>query len=102
MPPRSTDSAEFLGDREFPATRAGYVQLVGWLKSFGHVALVGVEGTGAYGAGLATALSEHRVQVVEVDQPDRRARRRQADVAIATVSTAVVTGRRTRPCTWRW
>ncbi|WP_339125213.1 IS110 family transposase, partial [Pseudonocardia sp. D17] len=66
-----------LGDREFPATRAGYAQLIGWLKSFGPVALVGVEGTGAYGAGLATALSEHRVQVVEVDRPHRRARRRQ-------------------------
>jgi transposase len=66
-----------LGDREFPATRAGYAQLIGWLESFGPVVLVGVEGTGAYGAGLAAALAEHRIRVVEVDRPDRRARRRQ-------------------------
>ena len=38
---------------EFPATAAGYVRLLGWLSEFGAVCLVGIEGTGSYGAGLA-------------------------------------------------
>jgi transposase len=65
-----------LGDREFPANQAGYRQLVEWLAAFGTVAIVGVEGTGSYGAGLAALLHEHHVRIVEVDRPDRRARRR--------------------------
>jgi transposase len=42
-----------LGAGEFPATLAGYARLLGWLGGFGTVALVGIEGTGSYGAGLA-------------------------------------------------
>jgi len=42
-----------LGVREFPATAAGYSGLLGWLGGFGTVCLVGIEGTGSYGAGLA-------------------------------------------------
>jgi hypothetical protein len=42
-----------LGVREFPATAAGYADLLSWLGGFGTVAVVGVEGTGSYGAGLA-------------------------------------------------
>jgi transposase len=42
-----------LGVREFPATVAGYGGLLDWLAGFGTVCLVGVEGTGSYGAGLA-------------------------------------------------
>ena len=42
-----------LGVREFPATAAGYADLLEWLGRFGDVALAGVEGTGSYGAGLA-------------------------------------------------
>jgi hypothetical protein len=40
-----------LGVREFPATAAGYARLLGWLGGFGTVCLVGIEGTGSYGAG---------------------------------------------------
>lgn len=36
-----------LGDREFPATPAGYAALLGWLRGHGEPARVGVEGTGA-------------------------------------------------------
>ena len=43
--------------REFPATAAGYAELLGWLGGFGNLALVGVEGTGSYGAGLARHLA---------------------------------------------
>jgi transposase len=39
-----------LGVREFPVTAAGYSGLLGWLGGFGTVCLVGIEGTGSYGA----------------------------------------------------
>ena len=65
-----------LADAEFPATSQGYARLLGWLREFGRIASVGVEGTGSYGAGLARYLRVEQVKVVEVDRPDRRARRK--------------------------
>ena len=64
-----------LGHRQFPATAAGYRQLLAWLRSFGTLQVVGVEGTGAYGAGLARHLTGESVTVIEVDRPDRKTRR---------------------------
>ena len=66
-----------LGVREFPATAAGYARLLGWLGGFGTVALVGIEGTGSYGAGLARHVAAAGIRVVEVDRSDRQDRRRQ-------------------------
>jgi len=66
-----------LGVREFSATPVGYADLLGWLGGFGTVHLVGVEGTGSYGAGLARHLGAAGVRVVEVDRCDRQDRRRQ-------------------------
>jgi len=66
-----------LGVQEFPATVAGYSSLLGWLGGFGTVCLVGIEGTGSYGAGLARHVTAAGVRVVEVDRPDRQDRRRQ-------------------------
>jgi len=66
-----------LGVRQFPATAAGYADLLDWLAGFGTVALVGVEGTGSYGAGLARYLARHGVRVVEVDRAGRQDRHRQ-------------------------
>src|SRR6266568_2935944 len=51
--------------------------LLGWLGGFGTVCLVGIEGTGSYGAGLARHMSAAGVRVVEVDRSDRQDRRRQ-------------------------
>jgi transposase len=65
-----------LGVAEFPATLAGHRDLLGWLAGFGPVARVGVEGTGSYGAGLARFLRRAGVEIVEVDRPNRQARRR--------------------------
>jgi transposase len=65
-----------LGTRAFPAGPAGYADLLAWLAGFGRVAVVGVEGTGSYGAGLARHLAAAGVRVVEVDRPDRRDRYR--------------------------
>jgi len=64
-----------LAHRQFPATSAGYRQLLTWLRGFGTLLFVGVEGTGVYGAGLARHLSGEGVRLVEVDRPDRKARR---------------------------
>jgi transposase len=64
-----------LGDREFPATAAGYTALLGWIRGHGQLATVGVEGTGSYGVGLVRHLHAAGVTVVEIDRPDRRARR---------------------------
>jgi transposase len=64
-----------LATREFRAEPAGYLELLRWVQSFGHITLVGVEGTGSYGAGLTRCLRDHRVRVIEVNRPDRRTRR---------------------------
>jgi transposase len=65
-----------LGVESFATTPAGYAQLHGWLTDFGDVARVGVEGTGAYGAGLARHLRGRALVVIEVDRPNRQERRR--------------------------
>lgn len=64
-----------LGDREFPTTPAGYQALSTWLNRHGQLERVGIEGTGTYGAGLTRHLEEAGVTVVEVNRPDRSARR---------------------------
>jgi transposase len=66
-----------LGVQEFAATPAGYARLLGWLQGFGTVGLVGIEGTGSYGAGLARHIAAAGIRVVEVDRSDRQDRRRQ-------------------------
>jgi transposase len=68
-------AGRLLGSRQFPATAAGYRHLLAWLRGFGPLLKVGVEGTGAYGAGLARHLHAEQVLVVEIDRPDRKTRR---------------------------
>ena len=65
-----------LGIESFPADAAGYEELLGWLASFGAVTLVGVEGTGSWGVGLARFLHDQEVDTVEVDRPNRQKRRK--------------------------
>lgn len=65
-----------LGQATFPASAAGYADMLGWLQSHGQLIVVGIEGTGSYGAGLARFLTGRGVKLVEVDRPDRRARRK--------------------------
>src|SRR4051812_44308190 len=64
-----------LGVESFPTTPAGYRSLVNWMNGFGSLHRVGVEGTGAYGAGLARYLARCGVEVIEVDRANRQARR---------------------------
>jgi transposase len=66
-----------LGVAEFPVTPAGYARLLSWLGGFGTVCLVGIEGTGSHGAGLARHVAAVGIRVVEADRSDRQDRRRQ-------------------------
>src|SRR5579859_7342101 len=70
-----------LGVEQFKTTAAGNKALLGWLRGFGDPVRVGVEGVRghrnfAYGAGLARYLRRAGVEVLEVDRPNRQARRR--------------------------
>jgi transposase len=70
------DRGGLLGTASFATTVDGYEALAEWLRSFGEVVLVGVEGTGSYGAGLTRHLQRVGMVVVEVDRPNRQRRRR--------------------------
>ncbi len=65
-----------LGTASFPADAKGYDHLLAWMESHGTVEAVGVEGTGSYGAGLARRLAADGTRVLEVNRPNRQARRR--------------------------
>ena len=65
-----------LDDREFPASPAGYGALLEWLRGYGELDRVGVEGTGTYGVALTRHLREAGALVVEVDRPDHGIRSR--------------------------
>lgn len=66
-----------LGTEQFPATASGYGALLAWMRGHGRLVRIGVEGTGAYGAGLGRLLHDEHIEVVEVDRPDRKTRRLQ-------------------------
>ncbi|MGW5611024.1 IS110 family transposase [Streptomyces sp. NPDC003753] len=66
---------KILGTESFPATAAGYRQLLVWARKRGTVRRAGVEGTGTFGAGLSRYLLAQHVEVYEVNRPDRSARR---------------------------
>jgi len=70
------ENGGLLGVESFPTTPAGFKALHAWLAGFGPVERVGVEGTGAYGAGLARHLRSKGLVVIEVDRPNRQERRR--------------------------
>jgi transposase len=65
-----------VASQPFPATAAGYRQLLTWAAGFGVLRRAGVEGTGCYGAALTRFLRTDDVEVLEVNRPDRAARRR--------------------------
>jgi transposase len=65
-----------LGQRLVPATPAGYAELLTWATGLGRVAVVGMEGSGSYGLGLARFLRRHDLTVLEVARPPRKGQRR--------------------------
>ena len=64
-----------IGSEPFAADAAGYKALLAWLETFGEVTKVGMEGTCSYGVGLARFLRRKGIDVVEVNRPNRQARR---------------------------
>jgi transposase len=87
-----------LGSAQFGITPAGYAALLAWLRAFGTLVLVGIEGTGVYGAGLASHLRAAGVAMVEIDRPDRKTRRWQGKsdpVDAEAAARTALAGRRT-------
>ena len=82
-----------LGVESFATTPAGFGELHGWLTDFGEVARVGVEGTGAYGAGLSRFLRARDLEVIEVDRPNRQLRRRAGKSDTIEAARAALSGR---------
>jgi transposase len=85
-----------LGVESFATSPAGYQELLKWLTSFGSVSKVGIEGTGAYGAGVTRFLRRAGVEVIEVDRPNRQRRRQKGKsdpVDAQEAARAVLSGR---------
>src|SRR5579875_2354764 len=59
-------NGRLLGTAEFAANALGYRRLVTWARRHGQPSAFGVEGTGAYGAGLARHLASEGLEVREV------------------------------------
>lgn len=70
-----SEAGKLLGTLAVPTNLDGYCELLVWAKSFGQLRRAGVEGTGTYGAGLTRVLRDHEIEVLEVNRPDRAARR---------------------------
>ena len=87
-----------LGTASFPTSTADYAALLAWLRTYGEVSSVGVEGTGSYGAGLARHLTSNKIVVLEISLPNRQVRRRygKSDVVDAIAAgRAVLSGEAT-------
>jgi transposase len=87
-----------LGTAAFPTSSVGYQSLHDWLAGFGCLKSIGIEGTGAWGAGLSRHLRAAGVDVVEVLRPNRQHRRKgksdalDAEAAARSVQSGEATG----------
>ena len=86
-----TGAGVYLGGQQFPATRAGYAQLIEWAAGLGRLRRAGVEGTGSYGAGLTRALTAAGIEVADINRPDRAARRRRGKTDLVDAEAAART-----------
>lgn len=64
-----------LGELRFATTQSGLTEAERWAATFGEIETWGIEGTASYGAGLARQLLKGGTTVLEVNRPDRHARR---------------------------
>jgi transposase len=64
-----------MGTAKVTADQRGYRELLRFAERLGTIDRFGIEGTGAYGAGLARYLAARGHRIVEVDRPDRKTRR---------------------------
>ena len=88
----------WLATVDFVTTLKGYRAVLAWARGLGQVEAFGVEGTGCYGAGLARFLGAQGQVVVEVNRPDRQARRRRGKsdpVDAEAAARAVLAGQAT-------
>lgn len=69
------DLGATLDTRSFVADTGGYTELIDWAIAFGGKVTFGIEGTGSYGAGLASAVRRRDIGTIEVVRTDRRDRR---------------------------
>src|SRR5665647_2368179 len=81
-----------LGSASFSADRDGYRALLMWAIAFGGTVVFGVEGTGSYEAGLASAIRRSGIRVLEAIRSDRRDRRlrRKSDTSNAEDASRAV------------
>ena len=87
-----------LGSCGFPTDPAGNAALIGRVEQHGSITGVGVEGTGSYGAQLTRDLQRAGHHVIEVDRPDRKARRlrgKDDHLDAEAAARAVLSGRAT-------
>ncbi|WP_329462245.1 IS110 family transposase [Streptomyces sp. NBC_01431] len=93
-------AGQVLAARSFPATAAGYRQLVQWVGELGVVRRAGVEGAGSYGAALTRYLLSRGILVYEAPGPGRAARRRhgKSDRRDAEADARAVLSGRARSC----
>lgn len=70
------EHGKLLGTQSFAADSRGYQQLLDWISQHGQIRVVGVEGTGSYGAGLTRHLRRHNVEVIDINRPHRHMRSR--------------------------
>ncbi|MFD9653973.1 transposase [Streptomyces mirabilis] len=81
---------------EFPATAAGYCDLLKWARKSGAVRRAGVEGTSSYGASLSRYLLAQGIGVFDVnrmDRADRRWRGKSDPLDAQNAARAVLSGR---------
>lgn len=69
------EHGRLLGHQQFPASDHGYQQLLTWIRGHGRIDAIGVESTGSFGATLTRALTAAGERVIEVNRPNRLARR---------------------------
>lgn len=87
-----------MASESFPATAAGYRDLVAWARSWDSLVRAGVEGTGSYGAELCRALRVQGIEVTEVNRPNRAMLRRRGKMDVVdaeAAARAVVVGEAT-------
>ncbi|MCZ1014164.1 IS110 family transposase [Streptomyces noursei] len=85
-----------LATDEFPATAAGYRDLLKRARKWGTVRRAGVEGTGSYGASLSRYLLAQGIDVFDVnrmDRADRRWRGKSDPLDAQNAARAVLSGR---------
>ncbi len=87
-----------LGSRSFAADSGDYIELIDWALAFGGKLTFGIEGTGSYGAGLASSVRRRDIgtnEVVRTDRRDRRLRGKSDTIDAENAARAVLAGQAT-------